>query len=186
MTPAVALLIVRVLLAVCLYLFLATALAILWRDLRRAGSGRSVPAPAAHLVRLEVPEAQGADPAGEISLLGRAADNTIRIDDPTFVAASRGLPFGPGNGSWRPRSQRHASQRHHGRGPLVITYGTTLSSGSDARASPRRPRGVEPERRPSAASRAGTAEARRRMLDEERRIDGSQASVGCHRRFGGV
>jgi hypothetical protein len=132
MSPAVALLIVRVLLAVCLYLFLATALVILWRDLRRAGSGLAVPAPAAHLVRLGRPEAPEAPiPLGEISLLGRAADNTIRIDDPTISQHHARIAFRSGQWILEDLGSRNGT-RVNGitvEGPLVITYGDDLQFG---------------------------------------------------------
>lgn len=132
MSPAVVLLIVRLLLAVCLYAFLATALVILWRDLRGAGSGLAVPAPAAHLVRLgpiETPEAP--IPLGEISLFGRAADNTIRIDDPTVSQHHARIAFQSGQWILEDLGSRNGT-RVNGiavEGPLVITYGDDLQFG---------------------------------------------------------
>jgi len=132
MSPAVALLIVRALLAVCLYVFLATALVILWRDLRRAGSGLAVPAPAAYLVRLGLAEAPEAPiPLGETSLLGRAADNTIQIDDPTISQHHARIAFWSGQWILEDLGSRNGT-RVNGitvEGPLVITYGDDLQFG---------------------------------------------------------
>jgi len=132
MSPAVVLLIVRVLLAVCLYAFLAAVLVILWRDLRGAGSGAAVPAPAAHLLRFESTEVPGGViPLGEISLLGRAADNTIRIDDPTVSQHHARITFRSGQWILEDLGSRNGT-RVNGfavEGPLVITYGDDLQFG---------------------------------------------------------
>ncbi len=132
MSPAVVLLIVRLLLAVCLYAFLAAALVILWRDLRGTGPGHALPAPAAHLVRLgkiEAPEAPM--PLGEISLFGRAADNTIRIDDTTVSQHHARIVFQSGQWILEDLGSRNGT-RVNGiavEGPLVITYGDDLQFG---------------------------------------------------------
>jgi hypothetical protein len=132
MSPAVVLLIVRVLLAVCLYAFLAAILVILWRDLRGAGSGPAAPAPAAHLLRLETTDGPGAAiPLGEINLLGRAGDNTIRIEDPTISQHHARIAFQSGQWILEDLGSRNGT-RVNGlavEGPLVITYGDDLQFG---------------------------------------------------------
>jgi len=132
MSPAIVLLIVRVLLAACLYAFLAAVLVILWRDLRGTGTAASLPAPAAHILLIEPTEGPGAAiPLGEINLLGRAADNTIHIDDPTVSQHHARIAFRTGQWILEDLGSRNGT-RVNGfavEGPLVITYGDDLQFG---------------------------------------------------------
>jgi hypothetical protein len=132
MSPAIVLLTVRVLLAACLYAFLAAVLVILWRDLRETGTAASLPAPAAHLLLIEPTEGTGAAfPMGEINLLGRAADNTIRIEDPTVSQHHARIAFRTGQWILEDLGSRNGT-RVNGftvEGPLVITYGDDLQFG---------------------------------------------------------
>ncbi len=79
-----------------------------------------------------VPEAPGAPiPLGEISLLGRAADNTIRIDDPTISQHHARIGFRSGQWILEDLGSRNGT-RVNGitvEGPLVITYGDDLQFG---------------------------------------------------------
>lgn len=133
MTPAVALLIVRIALAVCLYAFLAAALVLLWRDLRAPGSGRSGAVPGAHLV---AEDGGGDNPHGlipliETNLLGRAADNTIRVDDVTVSSHHARIVFRSGQWILEDLGSRNGT-RVNGiavAGPMVITYGDDLQLG---------------------------------------------------------
>jgi hypothetical protein len=132
MTPAVVLLVVRLLLAVCLYAFLAAVLIVLWRDLRRGGVGLALPAPAAHLVPLGPAAAPAAAfPLGEINLLGRASDNTIRIDDVTVSSHHARIAFRSGQWILEDLGSRNGT-RVNGiavEGLLVVTFGDDLQFG---------------------------------------------------------
>lgn len=133
MTPAVVLLIVRIALAICLYVFLAAALILLWRDLRTPGSGGSTtPVPGAHLTGLdERPGVQAPIPLVEINLLGRAADNTIRVDDVTVSSHHARIAFRSGQWILEDLGSRNGT-RVNGiavEGPMVITYGDDLQFG---------------------------------------------------------
>lgn len=133
MTPAVALLIVRIVLAVCLYAFLAGALALLWRDLRSPGSdGSTSPAPGAHLSAMgEMAGLRALIPLVEINLLGRAADNTIRVDDATVSAHHARIAYRSGQWILEDLGSRNGT-RVNGialEGPTVITYGDDLQFG---------------------------------------------------------
>jgi FHA domain len=132
MTPAVVLLIVRVALAVCLYAFLSAALVILWRDLRAAGSGRGGPVPGAHLTPTgESGEAGVLIPLLETNLLGRAADNSIRIDHATVSSHHARIAYRSGRWILEDLGSRNGT-RVNGiavEGPMVITYGDALQFG---------------------------------------------------------
>ncbi len=75
----------RFLLAALLYLFLGTALFILWRDLRR---GEAVP-PAPPEACLQ-PDEEPPLRLRPVTALGRAEDNTLVLNDP-FVSAHHAL-----------------------------------------------------------------------------------------------
>jgi pSer/pThr/pTyr-binding forkhead associated (FHA) protein len=156
MTPAIVLLIVRIVLAVCLYAFLAAALVLLWRDLRTPGSGGSTgPAPGAHLTAMgERASVQALIPLVEINLLGRAADNTIRVDEVTVSSHHARIVFRSGQWILEDLGSRNGT-RVNGiavEGPMVITYGDSLQFGEvmfGLRA------GGVPEAPPSAGSSTG-------------------------------
>lgn len=133
MTPAVVLLVVRMVLALCLYAFLAVALILLWRDLRAPGiGGHAIVAPGAHLMAMgEVPGVQAPIPLIEINLLGRAADNTIRVDDVTVSSHHARIAFRSGQWIVEDLGSRNGT-RVNGiavEGPMVITYGDDLQFG---------------------------------------------------------
>jgi pSer/pThr/pTyr-binding forkhead associated (FHA) protein len=130
MSPAIALLIVRALLALGLYVFLAVLLVHLWRDLRRAGSSPSVPV--AHLTLLG--SAQGERAAfvlNGVNLVGRARDNTIALDDVTVSAYHARLSHLAGQWVLEDLGSRNGT-RVNGvgvEGMLVVTYGDELQFG---------------------------------------------------------
>jgi hypothetical protein len=132
MTPAVALLIVRSLLAACLYVFLAAALVVLWRDLRSPSAGRTGPVPGAHLILLgERAGLESSIPLAEINLLGRAEDNTIQIDDVTVSSHHARVSFRSGQWILEDIGSRNGT-RVNGiavEGPMVVTYGDDLQFG---------------------------------------------------------
>ncbi len=84
----------QLLLLAALYFFLGALLFFLWRDERRAAQG-AIPPPAAHLVLLS-----DSEPAlfslTSSNLLGRAADNAIRLEDPLVSAHHARISFAGG------------------------------------------------------------------------------------------
>lgn len=82
MNPEIVLLGVRLLLALALYAFLGALLLFLRRDLRRDGRGDES-LPVAHLVVEEGEETGKGFRLSLTNLIGRAADNTIRLKDAT-------------------------------------------------------------------------------------------------------
>jgi hypothetical protein len=130
MSPAIVLLVVRALLALCLYAFLAVLLVILWRDLRRAGTGHA--AQAAHLKFLGSAEGKRvAFGLNDVNLLGRASDNTIAIEDATVSAHHARLSYQAGQWILEDLGSRNGT-RVNGvgvEGMLVVTYGDDLQFG---------------------------------------------------------
>jgi hypothetical protein len=130
MSPAIALLIVRALLAIGLYAFLAVVLISLWRDQRLAAS--TAAPPMAHLVRLGAgPESGATFALAEVNLLGRAGDNTVAIDDPTVSSHHARLTFRSGQWILEDLGSRNGT-RVNGmdlQGMLVVTHGDDLQVG---------------------------------------------------------
>ena len=130
MSPAIALLVVRALLALGLYVFLAVLLVYLWRDLRRAGTGQAVPA--AHLMLLGCAEGERAAFAlTDVNLLGRASDNTVAIEHVTVSAHHARLSHQAGQWILEDLGSRNGT-RVNGvgvEGMLVVTYGDDLQLG---------------------------------------------------------
>ena len=130
MSPAIVLLVVRALLALGLYAFLAVLLVNLWRDLRRAGAGQAVPT--AHLILLGPADgAQVAYGLKDVNLVGRARDNTIAIDDVTVSAHHARLSHRAGQWILEDLGSRNGT-RVNGVGVesmLVVTYGDNLQVG---------------------------------------------------------
>lgn len=130
MSPAIVLLVVRALLALSLYAFLAVLLVILWRDLRHAGAGQALKA--AHLVHLGSVEGKAAALGlSDLNLVGRASDNTIAIDDATVSAHHARLSYQAGQWILEDLGSRNGT-RVNGvgvEGMLVVTYGDDLQFG---------------------------------------------------------
>jgi len=88
------LLVLRLLLALLLYAFLAAIFLLLWRDLRRGAAREAVPRGEGRLVVVEAgergPEPGTVFPLQEVNSLGRAPSSTIRLSDP-FVSAHHAL-----------------------------------------------------------------------------------------------
>ncbi len=94
MAGEILLLILRILLALLLYAFLAALLFLLWRDLRRSAGRETVPREEMRLVIVTAGE-RGPDPGTifplqEVNSLGRAPSSTICLPDP-FVSAHHAL-----------------------------------------------------------------------------------------------
>ena len=97
MNPAILMLVIRVLLALLLYAFLAALLVFLWRDLQGRGKAEEA-VPAAHLLVEEGPEPGKAFPMAGIVMLGRSAENDVSLPDDTVSAQHARISFL--NGQW--------------------------------------------------------------------------------------
>ena len=88
------LLVLRVLMAVLLYAFLAAVLVMLWRDLRAAATSREAARPGGQLVVLHAADdllAAGiAFPLQPVTSIGRSPTNTIPVPD-TYASAQHTL-----------------------------------------------------------------------------------------------
>lgn len=90
----VLLLVLRLLLVVLLYAFLAAVLLMLWRDLRQAVTSRAAARPGGQLVVLDTEEENltvgAAFPLRPVTSIGRSPDNAILIPD-TYASAQHAL-----------------------------------------------------------------------------------------------
>ena len=88
------LLVLRILLAILLYAFLAAVLLMLWRDLRQATTSREAARPGGQLVVLHAADealAVGtAFPLQPLTSIGRSPTNTIPVPD-TYASAQHAL-----------------------------------------------------------------------------------------------
>ena len=122
-------LLLRLLPAIPLYVFLMVLLIGLWREGRsRVVSGDQ--APAAYL-RQESEGEGGFLRLGEMNLLGRAADNTVRLTDRAVSAYHARLSFQSGQWWLEDLGSRNGTSVNHLRleGPLVVTYGDVIQLG---------------------------------------------------------
>ena len=120
-------LLLRLLPAIPLYLFLAVLLIALWREGRSTRSGGDQ-APPAHLRQ----ETEGVFLGlSEMNLLGRAADNTIRLKDQVVSAYHARLSFQTGQWWLEDLGSRNGTTVNRLRleGPLVVTYGDVIQLG---------------------------------------------------------
>lgn len=95
MNPAILLLIIRVLLALLLYAFLALLLIFLWRDFRRSGQVEEG-TPDAHLLAEVGPEPGKVFLLGNDNAIGRSAENDVRLPDETVSAQHARVSFSQG------------------------------------------------------------------------------------------
>jgi hypothetical protein len=131
MSPEQVLLALRALMAVALYAFLGAILVLLWRDLR-AASRAERHVPAARLVVEDGPEAGRAFALTPLNLIGRAADNTLRIQDGTVSAYHARLSYQGGQWWLEDLGSRNGTRVNQiqVQQPLVVTYGDAISLGS--------------------------------------------------------
>jgi hypothetical protein len=120
---------VNVLLLVVLYGFLGTLLFFLWRDERRAARGAPAPPPA-HLLSLsgETPHAFALTSS---TLMGRAADNSICLEDPLISAYHARISFAGGQWMVEDLGSRNGTLVNDLRleGPIALTSGDLLRMG---------------------------------------------------------
>lgn len=130
MSPAVALLILRGLLAVIVYGFLG--LLLFWQ-IRELGSAAkpTVAVPAARLMVQAGPAQGSSHPLAGVNLLGRAADNTISLPDATVSSYHARLSFQSGQWWLEDLGSRNGT-RVNGialAGPLVVTFDDEIRLG---------------------------------------------------------
>ena len=124
--PAVGL---QVLLLVALYGFLGTLLVFLWKDERRAAGG-APPPPPAHLQSIAGEEA-AIFALVSSTLLGRAADNAICLDDPLVSAHHARISFAGGQWLVEDLGSRNGTRVNDLRveSPVALASGDVLRVG---------------------------------------------------------
>ncbi len=130
MTPAQTLLGVRIGLAIVLYLFLGWLLYVQWKDLR-ATRQVAEGAPAARVVTVDGIPSGIVFALEALNEIGRAADNTIRLDDET-VSSHHARIFYHGEQWWlEDLASRNGTDVNDLRveEPLVVAYGDEIRFG---------------------------------------------------------
>ena len=122
----------QLLLLASLYLFLGALLYFLWRDERRAARG-AAPPPPAHLALLD-----SSDPAlfllASSNLLGRAADNAIRLEDPLVSAHHARISYAGGQWLLEDLGSRNGTLVNDlpVKTPIALAFGDVLQLGGKA------------------------------------------------------
>jgi pSer/pThr/pTyr-binding forkhead associated (FHA) protein len=131
MSPEVALLALRLALALVLYAFLGTTLLYVWRDLRSAGAEAEL-APQGYLELLTDSSPGSTYPLATLNLLGRAADNTIRIDETTVSGHHARLSFQGGQWWLEDLGSKNGTGVNELDldEPMVVTYGDHIRLGT--------------------------------------------------------
>jgi pSer/pThr/pTyr-binding forkhead associated (FHA) protein len=137
----------RFLPAIPLYLFLGALLVTLWRD-RESVKSSTRRIPAAQL--REQVDGQGASyKLEEVNLIGRAADNTIRLADSAVSAYHAKLSFQAGQWWLEDLGSRNGTRVNQLRleEPLVVTHGDVIHLGGVSLVlSPGEPAAAGPEK----------------------------------------
>lgn len=120
---------IQVLLVLALYAFLGAILVFLWRDDRRASFGGMVP-PAAYLVLLGGPEPTSW-PLTASTLIGRAADNAIPLDDSLVSAYHARISFAGGQWLLEDLGSRNGTRLNEMavEGPVALAAGDEVHIG---------------------------------------------------------
>ncbi len=131
MTPSVVLLILRVLMALTLYAFLALILVALWRDVGSV-TDRGTNVPETYLTEEEPSEDRRPTRLAALNLIGRAADCTIRLADDTVSAHHARLSY-QGNQWWlEDLGSKNGTMVNDFpiEGPIILTDGDRISLGN--------------------------------------------------------
>lgn len=129
---SILLLVLRLLLALLLYSFLAAVLLMLWRDLRQATSGREIVRPGGQLVILHaVDETLAAGtvfPLQPVTSIGRSPSNTVFIPDAYASAQHTLLTWREGQWWLEDRDSRNGTLLNGTRinGPTVVSAGDVI------------------------------------------------------------
>jgi pSer/pThr/pTyr-binding forkhead associated (FHA) protein len=130
MNPALAVLVLRAIIALALYAFLSVAMIIIWRDLRSAT--QPLPSiPEAYLQVLDGLAAGQSFPLQMANTLGRAADNTISLVDTTISAHHCRISYQGGQWWLEDLGSRNGTAVNDLllQEPLVVTYGDRINLG---------------------------------------------------------
>jgi hypothetical protein len=131
----VLLLVLRFLLVVLLYAFLAAVLVMLWRDLRQVTTSRETACPAGQLVILQTADEtfdEGmAFPLQPITSIGRAPANTVLVKDTYASAQHVLLTWREGQWWLEDRDSRNGTLLNGTRisGPSVVSAGDIIGVG---------------------------------------------------------
>lgn len=131
MSPQVVLLVLRLGLALALYAFLGLTLLYLWRDVRSATAATGE-LPQAYLQLTDAPDPGKAFPLMAVNLLGRAADNTIVLDESTVSAHHARLSYRQGQWWLEDQGSKNGTGLNELEvlEPLVVTFGDRIRIGS--------------------------------------------------------
>ena len=131
MSPEVALMALRLGLALVLYAFLGAALLFLWRDLRTTARASEI-APAAYLELRTDPAPGRILPLTNLNLLGRASDNSILIDDRTVSSHHARLSFQGGQWWLEDLGSKNGTGVNEldVEDPIVVTFGDQIRFGN--------------------------------------------------------
>ena len=131
----VLLLVLRLLLAILLYAFLAAVLVMLWRDLRQATAARELPRPNGQLVVVHTSDdalAVGTVfPLQPVTSIGRAPTNSISIPEPYASAQHTLLALREGQWWVEDQGSRNGTLLNGTRitGPTVVSTGDVIGVG---------------------------------------------------------
>jgi hypothetical protein len=130
MTPSLVLLIVRLILAAVLYLFLAWLLYTQWMELRTAHRMADV-APAARIVAIDGMLPGKAFALAPMNDVGRAADNSILLEDETVSSHHARIFYHAGQWWLEDLASRNGTDVNELQveEPLVVTYGDEIRFG---------------------------------------------------------
>lgn len=131
MSPEVVLLALRVALAVTLYAFLGATLIYLRRDAANAASAVEI-APPSHLLLLTEPDPERSYGLAPMNLIGRASDNTIRLDETTVSSYHARLSFQGGQWWLEDLGSKNGTGVNELdlSEPTVVTYGDRIRLGN--------------------------------------------------------
>jgi hypothetical protein len=129
------LLVLRVLLAILLYAFLAAVMAMLWHDLRQATTSREIARPGGRLVVLHATDdalaAGTAFPLQPVTSIGRSPANTVSV--PELYASAQHSLLALREGQWwlEDRGSRNGTLLNGTRitGPTVVSAGDVIGVG---------------------------------------------------------
>ena len=131
MSSDLVLLALRLGLALVLYAFLAATLLYLWRDLKSASRATDV-LPQGYLELLTEPEPGQIYPLSNLNLFGRAADNTVILDEETVSGHHARLSFLGGQWLLEDLGSKNGTAVNDLplEDPMVVTFGDEIRFGN--------------------------------------------------------
>ena len=131
MSPELVLFIIRVLGALTLYAFFATAIFVVWQSaVRRSKSEEDIPQ--AYAVQYQDERLLQTHRLGALNLIGRAADNTIVLSDERVSAHHAKLAYSGGQWVLEDIGSRNGTFINELRleGPIVVTFEDRIQIGA--------------------------------------------------------